>query len=518
VSAYALWRAARHRLAVLGAATVLVLGGGFLTLALTGGTAGADTSLGGFTVNALAEAASATYEQPNFPFPTDPTLEVDEGYSTVTNNYPSTETATASVFYPGEIIANAGPQLSLLVPGVPLPPAPVWPLEAVTNFPQTPNTASTDEPGVNMDASSTTDGTSASASLGDDTPGAGAAAGGSGASTTSGTGNPLASSSSLIGIGGISSTSSSDAPGTTASGTATATVSGISVLEGFISIGSVTSTATATSDGTTGTVSGSTVLANASIAGMPVTINADGIEASGKSTPLAVPISTVNSLLKELGITIAVTNPVDTINGASASRTLDGLLITVNLTTLDNAANKLTSLLPAKLTSELPVPLPDQQVIGLYLGTVTVSSAASPAFDDDDSGSGTAGDTSGLTSPSSGFTSPTSSGSFDSGTDFASGTTSPTVGTTGTPSGTGGSPSSGLTNGEPTSAVTPVFHGIGTGLVLLGLLMAAVLAYAYKRVDDTSELVGPACTDGDPLADRFLDGGDPTANAGDFGA
>src|SRR5580700_8856898 len=103
MSASTLRRAARRRLPLLAAATALILGGGggLLTMAFTGGPAGADTSLGGFTVNALAEAASATYEQPNFPFPTDPSLEVDEGYSTVTNNYPSTETATASVLYPG---------------------------------------------------------------------------------------------------------------------------------------------------------------------------------------------------------------------------------------------------------------------------------------------------------------------------------------------------------------------------------------------------------------------------------
>jgi hypothetical protein len=46
---------------------------------------------------------------------------------------------------------------------------------------------------------------------------------------------------------------------------------------------------------------------------------------------------------------------------------------------------------------------------------------------------------------------------------------------------------------------------VGTSLVLLGLLAAALMAYAYKRADDASELVGTACADGDPLGTRFDD-------------
>ena len=63
-----------------------------------------------------------------------------------------------------------------------------------------------------------------------------------------------------------------------------------------------------------------------------------------------------------------------------------------------------------------------------------------------------------------------------------------------------------------------MFKGIGMGLVLLGLAAAAALAYAYKRVDDVSEMVGPACTDGDPLGVLFTDTDDLDTHAGDFGA
>ncbi len=504
----------RRRLRALLASTALLLGGGsgLLAAALTGGSAGADSTLGGFTVTALAEGSTVQYEQPNFPLPATPTVELDEGYASTTDNFGPTGVAVASTFYPGQVIANAGPELSLLVPGAPLPPAPVWPLEATSDYPQTPNSDSTDEPGVNMDVTSTADSNTATSTIGDDAPASGST-GSQTSGSASGTGNPLGASSALFGLGVISGTSSSSTTDNAAIASASSSVSGISVLGGFISIGAVTSTATASSDGTTGTVTGNTVIANASIAGQTVTITANGIQVNGKNTALAVPVATINTLLKELGITLAVTSPVDTINGASATRTLDGLKLTINLDTLDSAANKLSSLLPSSLTSELPVPLPNAQVITVDLGTLTVSSSASPAFVDD---SGSASTASGDDGDLGNFSSPTT-GSGDFGASTFGGT-SPTTGTATTPtSGSGTTPTTEGT-GTPASAVTPVFKGIGTGLLLLGLAAAAALAYAYKRVDDVSELVGPACTDGDPLGELFSDTADLPTHAGDFGS
>jgi hypothetical protein len=514
-----LWRLARRRSAVLAVATALVIGGGggLLAVALANGPAGADATLGGFTVTSLAEGATAQYEQPNLPLPSDPSLEFDAGYAATSDNFGPTGNAVASSLYPGQVIANAGPELALLVPGAPLPPAPVWPLEAVSDFPQTPNSASTDEPGVSMDAVSTADSNTATATLGDDAPAAGSPgsqSGGSGGTTSTGGGNVLAASSALIGIGTISGTSSSSAPAAAAIATATSSVGGISVLGGFITIGAVTSTAQASSDGTTGTVTGSTEVTNVNIAGEAVTIDSTGIHATGKSLLGAVPISALNTLLGELGITLSVTKPTDVVQGPGASRTLDGLKIAINLDTLDTAANKFASLIPASVTSKLPVPLPNMQLLSLDLGTVIVSANASPAFDDT-GGDASAPDTSGLGAPSDTFTSPDSLGST-TGDTFSGGTDSGSLpsGVATTTQTTGGAGS--VTALAPTSAVTPEFKGIGLGLLLLGLAMAAALAYAYKRVDDTSELVGPACADGDPLSDRFSDTGQTLHDAGDF--
>jgi hypothetical protein len=51
---------------------------------------------------------------------------------------------------------------------------------------------------------------------------------------------------------------------------------------------------------------------------------------------------------------------------------------------------------------------------------------------------------------------------------------------------------------------------------LLGVLAALALAYAYKRADDASELLGTACADGDPLGSRFSDDGDDADEVGGF--
>ena len=300
----------RRRLPALAAGALLLVGGGsgLLAAALSNGPAGADSPLGGFTVTALAEGLTAQYEQPNFPLPATPSLEFDEGYAATSDNFGPSGTATASSLYPGQVVANAGPELGLLVPGLPLPPAPVWPLQATSEYPQAPNSGSTDAPGVNMDTASTANGNTASATLGDGS----STAGSDGASPTqtapSGSGNPLAGSSALMGVGTLSATSSSSTPGTSATSTASATMGGVSLLAGLITIGTVTSTATATSDGTTGKVTGSTLVQNMAIAGEQVTVDANGIKAAGQSDPLSLPISSINTLLNELGISMSLTN------------------------------------------------------------------------------------------------------------------------------------------------------------------------------------------------------------------
>ena len=502
-------RSGRRLPTLAGTALLLVAGGsGLLAAAFSGGPAGADSTLGGFTVSGLAEAVTAQYEQPNFPLPATPSLEFDEGYASTTDNFGPSGTATASSLYPGQVVANAGPELALLMPGVPLPPAPVWPAQATSEYPQAPNSGSTDQPGVNMDASSTTNGNTASATLGDDA----ATAGSNGADPTqqapSGAGNPLAGSSAIIGVGGMSATSSSQAPSTSANAQASATDTGVSILGGFITIGSVTSTATAASDGSTGKLTGSTAVQNMDIAGEQVAVTSSGLAAAGQSTGSSLPISSINTLLAELGISLSMTNATDTVSGPSASRTLDGLKITIDLKTLDAAANTFATLLPASLTSQLPVALPNEQQLTLDLATVQVSSTASPSFAAGNSGNSGAGSTASAGASLSAVTSADTGNSGSAGftgTTGAGGTFSGGTSGGSTPGGSAAGGAGGPTTAvsAPASVIAPAFKGIGAALVLLGLLAASALAYAYRRAEEAGELLGTSCADGDPLMERF---------------
>jgi hypothetical protein len=528
-------RARARRLPALAVAALLLVAGGssLLAVAFEGGPAAASgnsgsgsgssttgSALGGYTVTSLAEAVTAQYEQPNFPLPATPSLEFDEGYATTEDNSGPTGSATASTLYPGQVVADSGPQLALLAPGVPLPPAPIWPIQAASEYPETPNSANTDNAGVNMDASSTAGGNTASATLGDDNPTAGSSSTDPSITAPAGSGNPFASDSSLIGIGTLSATSTSQAPSVTATAEASATDTGISILGGFINIGSVTSTATAASNGTTGTLTGSTEVQNMTIAGVPVTVDANGIEADGQAAPLSLPISSINTLLNELGISIALTNATDKTNGPSASRTLQGLTFTIDLKTLDSAANKFASLLPSSFTSQLPVALPDDQQLTLELAPVSVSSTASPPFTANSGNTGATAPAAASAASTPSSSSPSVTGDSGGGATFAGntggGSYSPSSSGS-TPSSSSSTPtSSGSTPAEaiaPASAVTPAFKGVGAALILLGLLAASVLAYAYKRADDVAQL-GTADAHGDPLLERFAASADDLSDFG----
>ena len=176
----------------------------------------------------------------------------------------------------------------------------------------------------------------------------------------------------------------------------------------------------------------------------------------------------------------------------------------LNLNTLDAAANKFASLLPAKVISQLPVAIPDEQQVTFYFGRIQVSSTAAPSYLASNSGStgaaaasssSTAGSTSGNTGNS--FTGSTGTG----GSSFAGNTGSAGSSPSGSTGAGGGSGSP--TVSPQTSTVGATFKGVGAALILLGLLAAAALAYLYKRADDMTEALGTNCADGDPLMERF---------------
>jgi hypothetical protein len=455
--------------------------------------AGGASQLGGYTLTATGSGLSVFYEQPNFPLPATPTLEFDLGYSTASYNAGPVGTANASVLWPGAVVAGGGSQLPLLlnpylqqyIPQLAPTISPLipnvgnYPVVATTAFPQGPQTASNNNGPMAMNSSSTQSGSQASSSVG----------------IVGGPANQSALPAGLLSIQALGSTSQSTVDNLgNAIAEATSTVHGIDI-GGLIQIGTVTSTATGSSDGTQGKVAGTSTATGITVAGEPVTVDSSGVHVLGNSqNPLAALIPSVNTVLQTAGITIALTNPTDTVNGASAARQLDGLSVTINLSTYDDNFNKLVAMLPKQLTSglsQLPVPSPYKQVVTLDFGWVNVSSAASPAYTDlggaDLGGSGDNGGT---------LATLGSAGTSDLGSsDLGLGSTG--TGSSATPTGSTSGPGGTVIAAAPAA----LFKGVGTGLIILGLLLAAVLVALLLGADKAvgSLAAGTVCAGEDPL-------------------
>jgi hypothetical protein len=453
-------------------------------------TGAATTSLGGYTLGGTGAGLSIYYEQPNLPVPATPTLEGDAGYSDATFDAGPIGTANASTFWPGSVVAGSGSELNLLVGpylqqycgascnSVTLPDLGNWPIDASTNYPQGPDTDTDDNGPSTMEADSNATASTASASL--------STIGGAGTSALS---------SGLVSAQGVAS-SAEGTIGDTGDAVAEATsdVQGVSIAGGLIDVGQVTSTATASSDGNQATVDGSSAASGVTVAGQSVTVDSSGVQSTGAGNEnlLGSLLPSVNQVLSTAGITMTLTSPTDTVNGPSGQRQLDGLEVTINLTTYDKDFTSLVAMLPSQLKSEiyqLPAPLPDEQIATIDFGWVNVSAAASPAFDFS-SPSSIGGTTGGPSTPLGGL--PTSSGSpstFGGVPSAGSGSSSaPGTGGTGPGAGTGTGGSGGTT--ALATAPAALFKGIGTGLIALGLLLGAILAFFLIRVDGAVGALG----------------------------
>ena len=417
------------------------------------------SNLGGFTLSSSAAGVSAQYEQPNFPIPSKPTLEFDLGYSSASYNAGPVGSANAAALWPGPVVAGGGSQLPLLIdpyleqyagPLAPtieplVPNLGPWPIMASSAFPQGPATAANDNGPTAMNSSADQNQSTASSSLG--------LVGGTGSSLPAG----------MLTVQAVGSTSQDtvDALGDAVS-EATSTVHGINIAGGLIHIATVSSTATSSSDGNQATVSGGSSVTGVTIGGQSVTIDSNGLHVAGNNQDLLGPlVPSVNQLLSTAGITLALTNPTDTVQGPSGQRLLDGLKVTMDLSTYDQNFDKLLAMLPSQLTSglnQLPIPTPYKQSITLDIGWAQVSANASPPFDA----------SLGTTDLGSGDSGSATSGSGDTG---SLGT--PALGPSGATPGSGAS-----TQALPLARVAApaaLFRGIGAGLIALGAVLGALL-------------------------------------------
>lgn len=248
----------------------------------------------GFSLRATASGVTVEFDQPGSPIPAEPTGEFHQAYSEARHETGPIGHGLSSVLWPGSTAANAGSFFGF----------PNYPVRAEAFHPAGPPEEKKNEGGTfTMLAHSNENET--------------------GAATTTQTipAGPA------VEVGSLASEATSTVEGEKAVSTVVAKAQNIVLLAGAVTIDSVVTKATASSDGLKGEVEGKTVVSGVSTAAGPVvSVEGSGISLGGQTVP--VNPGPVETGLEQLGITMRVARPVDKVEGADASRTMGGLVVT----------------------------------------------------------------------------------------------------------------------------------------------------------------------------------------------
>lgn len=335
---------------ILAAAGALLLAGG--VVASRAGAQAAE-SLAGFQLEAVADALALTYDQPSLGVPATPTGEIDIVHTNAKLQAGPSSYGLASVLWPGQVAANIGSAF----PGVPS-----YPVRAESAHPAGPAEATFPEGGGGSSLMRSSAGPEASEAF----------------ATIAGTGV-----SGLFDAGTQTSATKTTISESLAVSEANATASGLSLGGGQISIESVSTRITAQSDGKAAKVAGRTSVVGFEIAGTPVSIDGNGIHVQGESTDpgAAVLKQAINGVLNQLGIAFALSEPVDLIEGAKATRALGGLIITFEPSFFETGFEMLPDELKQQIRANLPAAVTEfDQSMALVVAGAAVSAGAAPGF------------------------------------------------------------------------------------------------------------------------------------------
>lgn len=340
---------------------------------------GAQIELGGWLMHSTAGPIQLIFEAPSFGLPADPTAEFTVARTTAKSSV-GTGYGLASVAWPGEFLANLPPVASDQVNdnfennGGPrfFPELPGYPVRAETFYPQGPAQQSSGAEAVQMRATAL-EGESEGYSTGGDVvlPG-------------------------LLEARRVVSHSRALVDGTRAITEASAAMQDVRILGGFITAKLITNTVNAASDGRTATAGGDFAIAGLRVGGTvpgivapdgkpievpltDVTLDADGLHIGNDDHgPSRDRINEAGRALRDAGITLIAPEPIDVTNGASASRTHDGLMIVLEAGKLQPYLDQL----PERVKEELAQRgiFFDQTVI-ITLGSVGASTNAALPFE-----------------------------------------------------------------------------------------------------------------------------------------
>ena len=400
------------------------------------------SGFGSYALSAAAKGVQLTVGEPTYCYTNPSGLQGCDGDIPIaTSNLANgpTGSATASVAWPGALAADIGSLIITASDGQVPDQARMLntPVRAQVRTGQSPDTVTnTSVPGSTMKATAKADVASADAHV------------------------QSLDAASVGTFGPITTTTNTQLTGAkSAVSKASSTASDIDIA-GVLHIDSVVSTATGTTDGTTAKVTGHTEVSGATIAGVPVTIDENGVSIQGNGVPLKTVTDAVNTAISQAGLILRVSEPQGKPTGAAANYDAGSLIA---------------------------VWKPDAaHTFSVVIGGAAVSVKAGNAFD-----FGSTGGTGGFIGTTTGTIPPGTSGG--------------STGLTAVPGTTGGPIPSGTSGGGPapqtfepgfqnTASSKPLYGGMSPWLGVLGVLGASLMAFGFKRLPDkVLEAVPSAC-------------------------
>lgn len=312
---------------------------------------GGPEDFSGFEISSKATAALFTFDSPSLGVPAKPTGELNfafseaslrsgpSGYGLGSIAWPGQVAAGLPSFLQGEIERQSGQQIPTDLPN--------YPVRAETFHPQGPPSASMEVGTMRMSSRAGESGSEGVAYL-----------------------NAFA----FPGVGTMGNQSSMSSSGFDPEGAVAmteASVSDVSFFSGVVKFDSVVSRVTARSDGEKGSVAGGTTIVGAEIAGTRVVIDSSGVRVADQEGLGAATVQqAVNQVLAQTGISIELSEPVDTVQGAQASRALGGVLIRGKSSILEPFLSALPDELEGQIRGQLTL---DQEF------TIQIAPAAASA-------------------------------------------------------------------------------------------------------------------------------------------
>ncbi len=313
----------------------------------------------GYDMGAKGTAISFTFDSPSLGVPAKPTGELNFAYSEASLQSGPAAYGLGSILWPGQVVAALPPFLADTIEAesggqfeFPVD-VPAYPVRAESFYPQGPTDSSLDAGTMHMR---------------------------SGAKERSAEGVSYLNKFLLPGIASMGSQASFSTLGFDPDGAVSmveAAANAVSLLDGAVTFDSVVTRATARSDGEKGAVAGTTTIVGAEVGGTPVAIDSNGVHVAGNDTPTTAQQQALNQVLNQLGVTMQLSEPVDTVAGAQASRALGGLLISIKSSTIE----PLISALPPDLQSQIRGQITFDQTIAIQIAPAAVSASAARAIE-----------------------------------------------------------------------------------------------------------------------------------------